>query len=44
MPGNMSKILLDRVEWRSSKRLKAEFMVQATAQEINDLKREAYWF
>lgn len=44
MPGNMLKILLDSVEWRSSKLLKAEFMVQATAQEINDLKREAYWF
>lgn len=24
--------------------LKAELKVQATAQEISDLKREAYWF
>lgn len=40
----VEKILLHSVKWRSPRLLKAEFKVQATAQEINDLKREAYWF
>lgn len=32
------------MKWRSQRLLKAELKVQAAAQEISDLKREAYWF